>query len=131
MTTTPPSLPKFDFTVPRGYRWLLARKLVGFAGGSALQPWHYLPAGQAFDLAARWPSGPSRTRLFAFAKRQDSDEIACFEVVDGVGRRIVRVQGWTGGPEGYAVLRSHAGFWDWLRSVIEDIAEWVELSPTD
>jgi hypothetical protein len=117
-------IPDFGFELPRGYRWLLDRGLVGFEANSSLQPWHYLPSKHAFDLGERWPSRPGNTRLFAFAKRQDCDDLACFEVVGSRAERIFVVHGWT--PGGYEVDRSYQSFWEWLKSVVDDIAEWVE-----
>jgi hypothetical protein len=117
-------IPNFDFKIPKGYNWLIDRGLIGFAPNSPLQPWHYLPRRHAFDLSERWPSGPASKRLFAFAKRQDCDDLACFEVIEGRAERILIVHGWTAG--GYQVDCEYQTFWDWLRAVVDDIAEWVE-----
>ena len=117
-------IPKFDFATPRGYRWLIERKLVGFEANSAMQPWHYLPIEHTFDLIDRWPSGPGKTRLFAFAKRQDCDDLACFEVHENQATRVVIVHGWT--AESYQIDHSYDTIWDWLKSVVDDVAQWVE-----
>lgn len=127
MSTTP----DFNFRVPTGYRWLIERGLVGDRAHTALQPWHYLPREHVFDVVERWPDGPSTSRLVAFAKRQDSDELACFEVLDEVAGRVVVVHGWT--TKGYRLMRSYDNFWDWLKAVVDDIQRWVERgdSPED
>src|SRR4051812_47014036 len=104
--------PDFEFTVPRGYQWLIDRGLVGFETGTSLQPWHYLPARHAFDLRERWPTGPGNERLFAFAKRQDSDDLACFEVVQSRAERIFVVHGWT--RDGFEIISKYQSFWEWL-----------------
>ena len=112
------AVPTFAFSVPRGY---------GLLANTALQPWHYLSAEQVIDVTERWPAGPSTARLVAFARRQDNDDLACFEVIDDSARRIVVVHGWT--PEGYAVVRTFDHFWDWLKAVIDDVAQWAEPPP--
>jgi hypothetical protein len=119
-------IPKFDFKAPRGYEWLLQHALVDFVPNSSLQPWHYLPGRHIIDLEDLWLSGPSKTRLVAFAKRQDCDNLACFEVIEGRAMRVVIVHGWTG--TGYSIELSFKSFWDWLKSVVDDIAEWSEAS---
>ena len=121
--------PEFDFEVPRGYVWLLHKGLVGFAPNSPLQPWHYLPGRHVFDLNEKWPSDPSKTRLIAFAKRQDCDDLACFEVVRGRSGRVILVHGWT--ETGYAVVRVFDGFWEWLKAVVDDVAEWAESADSN
>jgi hypothetical protein len=120
-------IPNFDFVPPKGYRWLIDRKLVGFDDDeSPLQPWHYLSSRYAFDLSKRWPNVPASGRLFAFAKRQDNDDLACFEVVGNQASRVVLVHGWT--PEGYWPLQTFDTFWEWLKAVVDDVEEWVELA---
>jgi hypothetical protein len=117
-------IPNLNFEVPSGYKWLIDRGLVGFAANSSLQPWHYLPSRHVFDLKERWPSGSANTRLVAFAKRQDCDDLACFEVIGPRAERVIVVHGWT--ADGYQVDRMYQTFWEWLKAVIDDIAEWIE-----
>jgi hypothetical protein len=116
--------PIFEFEIPIGYKWLIDHGLIGFSANTSLQPWHYLPSRHVFDLNERWPSGPSNTRLVAFAKRQDSDDLACFDVVERKAGCVVLVHGWT--SEGYQVERRYQTFWDWLKSVVDDIGKWAE-----
>jgi hypothetical protein len=132
-------IPDFDFVPPKGYRWLIERELVRFDESSPLQPWHYLPKGWAFDLSKEWPNGPEEdfgepwpkglAHLFAFAKRQDNDDLACFEVAGNKAKRVVLVHGWT--PKGYYILRTFDTFWAWLKSVVDDIEEWVDPPEDD
>jgi hypothetical protein len=118
--------PQFDFEVPRGYLWLLERDLVSFEPFGKLQPWYYMDAASAFSPTTRWPNGPASARLESFARRQDNDELACFEIAeDGAAGGVVVINGWT--PAGYDVLSRHSDFWQWLKTVIDDIAEWSEL----
>jgi hypothetical protein len=127
-------IPNFDFVLPKGYRWLIDRKLVGFDENSPLRPWHYLSSRWAFDLSKLWPNGPEDDlserwpkepmRLFAFAKRQDNDDLACFEVVGNQTNRVVLVHGWT--SRGYCILQTYDTFWEWLKAVVDDVEEWVD-----
>jgi hypothetical protein len=120
------SIPVFDFETPQGYRWLIERGLIGFVPFSSLQPWHYLRAEEVFDLSARWPDSSRKARLVAFARRQDCDDLACFEVVSETVTHIVLVHGWT--PGGYEIVATFESFWEWLKSVMDDVADWVERS---
>jgi hypothetical protein len=124
MTNLTSREPIFDFVVPSGYNWLLEHGLIGFDPFSPLEPWYYLDRDEFFDVRDRWPKVSDRRSLIAFAKRQDCDDIACFEVGDKSVSAVVVIHGWT--EDGYAVIGSYKSFWEWLKSVIDDIAEWVE-----
>jgi hypothetical protein len=128
MTSTKSDLtkkPSFDFDIPKGYEWLLERALIGFEPFSPLQPWHYLDAENVFNVTTKWPQGPFKEgELIAFAKRQDCDDVACFCVKTGKVEGLVIIHGWTN--QGYEVLVRFETFWDWLKSIIDDISEWVE-----
>ena len=80
--------PTFSFTTPCGYEWIFKRGLVGYDGFSSLEPWYYLAKDDVFDIAEHWPQGPHKGHLVAFARRQDCDDIACFEVE---GRGVKRI----------------------------------------
>ncbi len=116
--------PHFDFDTPRGYKWLLKRGLVGYYDSSPLEPWYYLERDEVFDVTDEWPHGPAKDRLVAFARRQDSDDVACFEVGPQGANSVVIIHGWTNA--GYDIVAEYRTFWEWLRSVIDDIGEWVE-----
>lgn len=119
-------LSKFPFATPAGYRWLIDRGLAGFEPNSALQPWYILPHEQVFSVSERWPRTGEASRLYAFARRQDCDDLACFAVNEDILQpTIVIVHGWT--PEGYEVVARYDSIWEWLVSVVRDIEEWVAL----
>ena len=112
---------------PDGYQWLLDRGLVGFGPFTQLQPWHYIPNDQCFWATDKWKN-ISTKRLLAFARRQDCDDLACFVVGDGgLIEGISLIHGWT--QAGFDVAQEFPGFWEWLKHVIEDIAEWVSPGP--
>lgn len=116
--------PTFPFAVSSGYQWLVDRGLAGFDPFSALQPWHLLARAEAFSVSTRWPrAGATGEEVVAFARRQDCDDLACFlRGYDGV----LVIHGWT--PGGYDVVARYASFWDWLKSVVDDIREWAALT---
>lgn len=120
------NLAKFPFAVPAGYRWLIERGLAGFEPNSALQPWYLLPHDQVFSVSDRWPRAAEASRLYAFARRQDCDDLACFVIgEDAPQPRVFVVHGWT--PDGYEVVAKFDSIWEWLRSVVRDIEDWVAL----
>ena len=114
---------EFSSHLPQGYHWMVARGLVGFDAFTQLQPWYFLRDSDLFDVAAQWPKGPlsgdGLGPLIAFARRQDCDDIACCRP-DG---RVVLVHGWTDESIGYSVCEDHADFWEWMKAVIDVIAD--------
>lgn len=118
--------PVFDFRVPKGYLWLVKQGLIGYSGFGPLQPWYYLDATNYFSVSEKWPEGPCMGTIIAFARRQDNDDIACFQVTDGAATEILVIHGWS--VNGYELIAKFSSFWEWLKFVIEDIAEWVENS---
>jgi hypothetical protein len=110
----------FQFSIPNGYEWLLTQKLIGFVPDSPLYPWHYLDKEAAFYTNELWPGAQGSMSLFAFARRQDCDDLACFNVESGMATKIVVIHGWTN--VGYNIVAVYDTFWDWLKSVIDDIS---------
>ncbi len=113
--------------LPGPYRWVVERGLVGFEPFTALQPWYFLNEEDVFSATEKWPTGPSTVALLAFARRQDCDDIACFEPSKGDTNAVTVIQGWTSQGQGYEIVTRCATFWDWMKSVIDDIAEWSDL----
>jgi hypothetical protein len=113
--------PDFGFRVPRGYQWLVERKILTSLN-SPLDPWYLLDQSQKSTASAQTIDG-AQHRLVSFARRSDSDDIACFMVtpqneVDGVAL----IQGWVPGI-GDQIVATYDSFWEWMKSVIDDIAE--------
>ncbi|HEY3267849.1 MAG TPA: hypothetical protein VGM37_13040 [Armatimonadota bacterium] len=121
------TLPDWDFEPPFGYRWLFERGLIAMDGGdSRLEPWYYADSDEAMDLMQVVPNGPyvGHGRLIIFGVRNDCDDRAVFEVIDGKVARIISVN--VGAPEGYQLNRSFATIWEWLmKEVIRDVAIWL------
>jgi hypothetical protein len=123
---------EFDFEVPSGCAWLREHSLI--AGENAArpsEPWSFLPrwwrpgVSGVIDLKERWPDGPSQTRLVTFARRQDRDDYACFEVEGGRAGRVVVVH-FTWSTDGYWIMSVYRDLGDWLKDIVEDVAEWAE-----
>ena len=109
---------------PKGYYWLLERNLISYETFGALQPWLYLPKEHQFNLNDKWGTIDCFNRI-AFAKRQDNDELACFVYnLEGEVLGVDLLQGWTN--DGFTILKSFNSFWEWLKHVIDDMAEWLE-----
>lgn len=116
-------MPDFGFRVPRGYEWLVERGIMTNLN-SPLDPWYLLDQSQKSVASEQTLDGAQR-RLVSFARRSDNDDIACFRVtaqneVDGVAL----VHGWVPGI-GDQIVATYDTFWEWLKSVIDDIAEVV------
>lgn len=108
-----------------GYRWLIDRGIVGFEPFTALQPWFFEPEERQFFVSEHWPDGPSEAPLLVFARRQDCDDLACLKAGSGNALEVVAIQGWTSG--GYEIIETYPTFWEWVKSVIDDVAAWSEL----
>ncbi len=114
----------FGFLLPKGYKWVLQQGWGGFKEFTGLQPWFFLPENDLFFVNRRWPNGPFPGELLAFARRQDNDEIAAADVS---GRhKVIVINSWT--TDGYDVVQPYDSFWEWMKSVMDDIAEWSEAS---
>ena len=114
------------FQPPSGYYWLLERGLVGYAPHSQLQPWYYLQEEEIFNVTKRWPEVEwAEGELIAFAKRQDCDDLACFHMQQDNMCKIVVIHGWA--PKGFDLIIKLDNFWEWLKLVVDDISEWVEM----
>jgi hypothetical protein len=106
---------------PIGYRWLIQRGLAGYDVFTQLQPWYFVPLEQCFWANDLWPNICDR-RLFVFARRQDNDDLACFDVDEhGITNQVVLVHGWTN--TGFDIIQEFPDFWKWLKAVVDDIAE--------
>ena len=106
------------------YKWIRNKVIGGTDAFTQLEPWYFLPNDQIFDAAERWPAGRLESPLIAFARRQDCDDIACFDFTPGNNLKVLLIEGWTGGGNAYSVLDEYSTFWEWLKSAIDDIADW-------
>lgn len=122
---------------PLPLRWIRAHGL------KALTPWHLIekePEREAlrreYSVEVSNGSQPARD-IYPFARRQDQDDVAGFVIADGIVTEAVVVVHltWTAAPErpGYPGTTRFENLWQWLKSVIDDTAEWCseEDLPTD
>lgn len=61
---------------------------------------------------------PNR-KLIPFARRDDNDDIACFEV--GKGEKVQIIHDFA--SEGYEQRNEYNDFWDWLKDAIDEMIE--------
>lgn len=118
--------PEFGFELPVGYVWLQRSGLVQYKEFSKLEPWYFLDRREAFEVTNAWPNGPYAGRLVGYARRQDCDDIACFAIASGVVKGVVLIEGWQN--DSYVVLGEYPTFWDWVKSVIDDVAAWTDMT---
>ena len=64
-------------------------------------------------LKSRYPS----RKLIPFAKRDDCDDIACFEVGKGNSVQIIH----DFASEGFEQRKEYECFWDWFRDAIDEM----------
>lgn len=107
------------------YKELSAGGVAGYQPFTGLQPWYLIPPEKMFDANEVWSSSGASACLLAFARRQDSDDIACAEISDGAVDEIVVIEGWSGGA--YSVLATFGSFAEWLATVQADVEEWAAL----
>lgn len=89
-------------------------------GLTDLEPWQILVGDQLrrryHGLATRFPD----RRLIPFARRQDNDDVACWDLDEGDDRVVIihdfASRGWENRAE-------FPNFYSWLRSAIEDLIE--------
>ena len=70
---------KIESNWPNALRWFLAQELTSFT------PWHFIKEPNDMEFAARAfkREDINRGEVFVFARRQDCDDFAGLEVVDG------------------------------------------------
>ena len=102
-----------EFEYPETYEKLLKLKLFDF------DVWYLIPEEQAqrrlLALQERYPS----TKLIPFARRDDNDDIACFEV--GEENRVQIIHDFVSyGFEQRAELQD---LWEWVENAVKEMVE--------
>ena len=64
----------------------------------------------------------SKRKLIPFARRDDSDDIACFE--EGQGERVFIVHDFA--SEGFEQRRVYDSFWEWFKDAIQEMIDYNE-----
>jgi hypothetical protein len=114
-------LPSAD--VPDGFWYPASFVRVVELGLVDLEPWRILEgdllSARFRGLAARYPG----RRLVPFARRQDNDDVACWQVG---GREVLIIHDFD--FSGGELRETLPSFYDWLRRAIDDL---IEFEPDD
>lgn len=82
-----------------------------------LEPWFILKKDQIKQkkngLKKRYPS----RRLIPFAKRDDNDDVACFE--EGKDEEIQIIHDFA--SPGFEQKKTYKNFWDWFKTAIDEM----------
>lgn len=101
------------FSYPRQFNRLIERGLTD------LEPWYFLEGKLLRDtmvgLAERYPD----RKLVPFARRQDNDDVACWQV--GASGEVFVIHDFA--SPGWEQRGQFAGFYDWVRRAVEDFIE--------
>jgi hypothetical protein len=113
-----------DYTdLPAGFSYPALFVRVVELGLTNLEPWRFLEdeflRGRHLGLIDRYPS----RRLVPFARRQDNDDVACWDLAEG---GIVIIHDFA--SPGYELRARLPNFSAWLRMAIDDL---IEFSPED
>lgn len=102
-----------DFSYPKSILKIVELNLVDF------DLWYLIQPEQATirikGLKDRYPN----RKLIPFARRDDSDDIACFEV--GKMDKVQIIHDFSG--EGYEQRKEYACFWNWFRDAVNEMID--------
>ncbi|MEI5989368.1 hypothetical protein A5881_000856 [Enterococcus termitis] len=102
------------FVYPESYDKLIELKLVDF------DVWYLIESGQAtrryHDLKERYPN----RKLIPFARRDDNDDIVCFEV--GKENKVQLIHDFT--TEGFEQRGEFGDLWDWVEFAVKDLIDY-------
>ena len=107
-----------DVDVPLEYPDGLQR--LAQQGVADLTPWHLMDR-EAAKQRLRGLRGRYTSQYVPFARRQDNDDIACFDP-ERAGA-VILVHDFA--DEGYERRREFDSFWDWFRAAVEDMILFV------
>jgi len=103
--------------LPQGFRYPRQFKRVVDLGLTDLEPWYLLEGKPLRDtmsgLAERYPE----RKLIPFARRQDNDDIACWQA--GMNDEVFIIHDFA--SPGWEQRGQFSGFYDWLRRAVEDL----------
>lgn len=102
------------YKYPETYKKITELNLVDF------DVWYFIESEQAtrryYDLKERYPN----RQLIPFARRDDNDDIACFEV--GKGDRVQLIHDFA--TEGFEQRREFQDLWEWLEFAVKEMIEY-------
>jgi hypothetical protein len=100
-------------TEPGPFHRLLNQKLTD------LIPWHLMSGAEMAERHAGLQRRFPQRELWPFARRQDNDDVACWEKNQPAA--VVVIHDFT--SPGHEQRRSFSSFWDWFRFAIEEMIE--------
>jgi len=107
-------LPIEGFEYPQSFMKAIELNLVDF------DLWYMMDEGQVLrrieGLKQRYPN----RKLIPFARRDDNDDIACFEI--GKGEKVQIVHDFA--SEGYEQRKEFEDFWQWLEEAVHEMIEY-------
>lgn len=102
------------FTYPPPYLRAVSQGLTD------LTPWFFFERSRIVRYAAEMGGRYPASERLPFAKRQDKDDVACFE--KGRPGQVVLVH--DGAAAGSEVRRVFPDFWSWFRYAVDEMIEW-------
>ena len=100
-----------EFQYPAAFLKAMDLELVDF------DFWYFMPEEEVkmrvHGLISRYP----KRKLIPFARRDDCDDIACFEV--GMGPKVQIIHDFA--SEGYEQRGEYNNLWDWMKAAIEEL----------
>jgi hypothetical protein len=101
------------FNYPRQFEHIVERGLLD------LEPWYVLQGKALRDTKAGLEQRYPDRRLVPFARRQDNDDVACWQAGESEGVFVIH----DFASAGWEQSASFASFYGWLRKAIEDLIE--------
>lgn len=98
------------FTYPRQFLRIIEQEI------QDLTPWHIL-SGERLRMRREGLQERYPRNLVPFARRQDNDDVACWEGTDN--HRVVIIHDFA--SSGWENRESYSSFWGWFRSAIEEM----------
>ena len=110
-----------DQPLPSGYRWAVVNGLTRFT------PCHILDALERVATLSHEFSIVTGIPCWAFAARQDKDDVAAFALHEGsvIDDVVSAHLSWTRSAAPYAPIERFEDFWAWLQGcALPDMADW-------
>ncbi len=110
-----------SYEYPASFEKLIELNLIDF------DVWYFIESEQAsrryLDLKKRYPN----RKLIPFARRDDNDDIACFEV--GKGSKVQIIHDFS--SEGFEQRAEFNDLWDWVKYVVEEMIDYNRSEEND
>lgn len=101
------------FNYPRQFEHIVELGLLD------LEPWYVLQGKALRDTRAGLSQRYPERRLVPFARRQDNDDVACWQASESDSVFVIH----DFASVGWEQSASFSSFYDWLRQAIEDLIE--------